>query len=175
MGGGNAVAVMVLLNLRGLSPRGRGKLRLLRRDGGKAGSIPAWAGETHPARPVPVSGWVYPRVGGGNGIFQSPAMMIGGLSPRGRGKHGGVKTPALDIGSIPAWAGETETPLEVKNWLVVYPRVGGGNRACRRGRRSTGGLSPRGRGKRVQGPPGLQGGRSIPAWAGETALSTPPE
>ena len=53
--------------------------------------------------------------------------------------------------------------------LRVYPRVGGGNE---RGLWHIGqqrGLSPRGRGKRYPGPGCPPAGRSIPAWAGETA------
>ena len=93
-------------------------------------------------------------------------------------------------GSIPAWAGETlyccggsyagkvyprvgggnpAAPRMVRQ-CEVYPRVGGGNRSHGCGEYRRGGLSPRGRGKRHRRPgqPNLL--RSIPAWAGETAL-----
>ena len=51
----------------------------------------------------------------------------------------------------------------------VYPRVGGGNNPAATAAAFTRGLSPRGRGKRLEGLRTKLIGRSIPAWAGETA------
>ena len=71
----------------GLSPRGRGKPlgRQLARY--RAGSIPAWAGETRGLRMAAANPGVYPRVGGGNASSARRGLDTGGLSPRGRGKH----------------------------------------------------------------------------------------
>ena len=58
-----------------------------------------------------------------------------------------------------------------KNWMMwVYPRVGGGNSLLSSTMASGNGLSPRGRGKRAESHRLGQVRRSIPAWAGETAL-----
>ena len=74
------------------------------------GSIPAWAGET----PAPFVQFaisrVYPRVGGGNRITAALVDIPQGLSPRGRGKRNAKSVGAVIERSIPAWAGETETP-----------------------------------------------------------------
>ena len=93
-----------------------------------------------------------------------------GLSPRGRGKRYTAAVGATPARSIPAWAGETRQPPRMVRQCEVYPRVGGGNRSHGCGEYRRGGLSPRGRGKRHRRPgqPNLL--RSIPAWAGETAL-----
>ena len=70
--------------------------------------------------------------------------------------------------SIPAWAGETAQAQPGQVNQEVYPRVGGGNAVVDKLPPDSGGLSPRGRGKRWSSgnPPSPSG--SIPAWAGET-------
>ena len=168
VGGGNEVVVGPGANLHGLSPRGRGK------PSGGGGwlvagrSIPAWAGETyrclrllHPAK-------VYPRVGGGNRRRCYGWRQADGLSPRGRGKRERPQWFNPFLRSIPAWAGETQPGKEIVAELGVYPRVGGGNRGRSSGCIAAFGLSPRGRGKPPEVRLGLERGRSIPAWAGET-------
>ena len=174
VGGGNHNTPPLHIHLRGLSPRGRGKLfdPLINKD--YLRSIPAWAGETLPwyALPPPIP--VYPRVGGGNSSPFLTAAFIAGLSPRGRGKPPSILTVPHRRRSIPAWAGET-TPLTAAVYPHrVYPRVGGGNRRLVGLRSGSQGLSPRGRGKHT-----AKGGfmlilRSIPAWAGETRASPGP-
>ena len=74
----------------------------------------------------------------------------------------------LLCGSIPAWAGETGMTCGVRGIGAVYPRVGGGNDARTTSRRLVGGLSPRGRGKRIAAASSRSFSGSIPAWAGET-------
>ena len=167
-------------------------------------SIPAWAGE--PA--------IFHRVC--KTFFQ-------GLSPRGRGnpiQPGCFLVERSDLRSIPAWAGEpgkTRHAMDRNHCSRVYPRVGGGTlvqwaNVCGRVKAvyprvgggtwprprqvpysSRAGLSPRGRGNRLQNrlgpratfalglsprgrgnPPGASidpfgtiPRRSIPAWAGE--------
>ena len=70
--------------------------------------------------------------------------------------------------SIPAWAGETLAEFGRPCCFTVYPRVGGGNHPPSPSSGCSEGLSPRGRGKRNPGRPGMNGRGSIPAWAGET-------
>ena len=107
VGGGNLSIAFVCIGLSGLSPRGRGKLRVLCRRRHSSGSIPAWAGETGNTIETSAQIAVYPRVGGGNGTsFRSWATTFG-LSPRGRGKPKSQPKPSTPKRSIPAWAGET--------------------------------------------------------------------
>ena len=166
--GGNAVGENKRQVAEGLSPRVRGKPSTDAVILGRAGSIPACAGETEIRHGHVLCQRVYPRVCGGNSSgFPGPAGGVG-LSPRVRGKR--VHTPAGRRAnrSIPACAGETFLRQAVFHRPGVYPRVCGGNvrqwalgRCCR-------GLSPRVRGKRRYRdvPAALLG--SIPACAGET-------
>ncbi len=107
VGGGNLFLLTSLVNWRGLSPRGRGKLGLCPPCPLSCRSIPAWAGETlRQAKDIVVTR-VYPRVGGGNGAYRMVQKHNEGLSPRGRGKHRRRNLNADERRSIPAWAGET--------------------------------------------------------------------
>ncbi len=132
-------------------------------------SIPAWAGETDEGKIIDWSGGVDPRVGGGDFTRQSPEQADIGRSPRGRGRLADLINESPNTRSIPAWAGETISAQDVIEIRAVDPRVGGGDvqLAFKYGRAQ--GRSPRGRGRQ----PELKGlaapGRSIPAWAGETA------
>ena len=169
VGGGNLDTITTLMRRVGLSPRGRGKLRGLSIEPRRAGSIPAWAGETCRREKWRVRDEVYPRVGGGNMLTRPAHPAHDGLSPRGRGKPHPESQATINSRSIPAWAGETiglTADLPPKR---VYPRVGGGNRECRRDGVAGGGLSPRGRGKQFGVTASRIGQGSIPAWAGETA------
>ena len=167
MCGGNGYPVCGAVCAEGLSPRVRGKpipscswppcLR----------SIPACAGETPGAVSSTFATAVYPRVCGGNCSFVRPIEKAVGLSPRVRGKR-----PHPTIGkqrrrSIPACAGETCRLLSLACRLGVYPRVCGGNGNQPPVIKSTGGLSPRVRGKRCRGRHSSPAARSIPACAGK--------
>ena len=166
VGGGNLLLVGLFF-LSGLSPRGRGKLYRAGVGVGKRRSIPAWAGETGTRGGIVGNARVYPRVGGGNGQDLGHYLTSRGLSPRGRGKRLGGHIERLGQGSIPAWAGETVLISGKQRFILVYPRVGGGNLAEILVSELDQGLSPRGRGKqRDIGGVGIPG-RSIPAWAGE--------
>ena len=154
----------------GLSPRGRGKRSPFALKAPLSGSIPAWAGETPLYPRAKVLCAVYPRVGGGNGLFGTFSVPTIGLSPRGRGKLIFVDVGVGIWGSIPAWAGETHGIPALDMAKAVYPRVGGGNRARRWAAAWRRGLSPRGRGKPPKPLENHRPRRSIPAWAGETAI-----
>ena len=171
----------------GLSPRGRGSQRETRDGRMISRSIPAWAGEPTKSDLVgPVPG-VYPRVGGGavcrsgdggsacglsprgRGSPPRPHAIgaIMGLSPRGRGSPDVTVQQPDDSRSIPAWAGEPRSRLPLLRHDEVYPRVGGG--ALSSGFRvfPVIGLSPRGRGSRMESGAKITAKGSIPAWAGE--------
>ena len=168
MGGGNHTSAPTPPLSSGLSPRGRGKLYACKMPLGIRRSIPAWAGETPPAKPDMRNIAVYPRVGGGNGGRKSVWPGRGGLSPRGRGKRGG-RVPAIhQPWSIPAWAGETARGGDWTFKMKVYPRVGGGNPRHQHIASGAEGLSPRGRGKHRLIHYISAVFWSIPAWAGET-------
>ena len=111
---------------KGLSPRMRGNHRLDGREILVRGSIPAHAGEPpqHPGAGQALS--VYPRACGGTTIGVRSHGTSSGLSPRMRGN----RLPRLALpdgrGSIPAHAGEPETPPESEPDIGVYPRACGG-------------------------------------------------
>ena len=131
-------------------------------------SIPACAGETGGMVVFDIQVTVYPRVCGGNRLFDPHLPGAKGLSPRVRGKPAGTLELSLGRRSIPACAGETPTLSASPYPSTVYPRVCGGNwgRRCRRRRGA--GLSPRVRGKQTAYDGPQEGDGSIPACAGET-------
>ena len=151
----------------GLSPRVRGKHRVVGAVGRDLRSIPACAGE------APMNGnerprtEVYPRVCVGSvGRHHQPAVSQG-LSPRVRGKRCCAAGRRCGGGSIPACAGEATVPAATARPRRVYPRVCGGSglRVWTSG--GNGGLSPRVRGKLVRVSAHGGNGGSIPACAGE--------
>ncbi len=155
----------------GRSPRGRGRRWRPAWRRRSRGSIPAWAGETQVGDVYSGGQEVDPRVGGGDGARLMAMTPADGRSPRGRGRRCEVPHVLQSRWSIPAWAGETQaahcSPVQCR----VDPRVGGGDGLNRDGRSADVGRSPRGRGRRGLGV-ALQGVRgSIPAWAGETAVT----
>ena len=106
-------------------------------------------------------------MGGGTTATLTDWPRFTGLSPRGRGNPSRRRFKLGDPGSIPAWAGEpSPIPGETAS-PRVYPRVGGGTNPMLRPRKSTMGLSPRGRGNQRRRGASQEWLRSIPAWAGE--------
>ena len=124
----------------GLSPRVRGNRR---RPGGadaSRGSIPASAGQPHPAY---------------------------GLSPRVRGNRPDGHRQPLRPGSIPASAGQPLAACKAYRRRWVYPRECGATRILRSWNRSAYGLSPRVRGNPAHCKSKTAPFRSIPASAGQ--------
>ena len=157
----------------GLSPRVRGNPRPRAGTGCGNGSIPACAGEPHPAVATAGRGrrWrrVYPRVCGGTQTGKYFAILDVGLSPRVRGNLGAPEGLSSQQGSIPACAGEPHPTAPSPRASTVYPRVCGGTSSSAMALRRPGGLSPRVRGNPLPGHGKGRGDRSIPACAGEPA------
>ena len=171
VGGGTPSLWRVVPLHPGLSPRGRGNRYAHARAYRRLRSIPAWAGEPLSTGRRRRASTVYPRVGGGTLAVLADSNTAEGLSPRGRGNHGAALRSGNRQRSIPAWAGEPQGYAARPRTYPVYPRVGGGTALLDLGVRTGGGLSPRGRGNPTRQLYSLAKNRSIPAWAGEPAIS----
>ena len=90
----------------GLSPRVRGNLGGHQREGDRAGSIPACAGEPAWRLNLISTDEVYPRVCGGTPERKIVISPDGGLSPRVRGNPVLRRRRCVGLRSIPACAGE---------------------------------------------------------------------
>ena len=174
----------------GLSPRVRGKQRIVQRRQVGRRSIPACAGEAPCEYRIPPTSGVYPRVCGGSTSPSRNTTGIAGLSPRVRGKrppprhrrHRPGLSPRVrgkpanlgfqhnDRGSIPACAGEATRHSNSPYSLKVYPRVCGGSVRYFQPTPMQQGLSPRVRGKPGHIPIDARPNGSIPACAGEAYL-----
>ena len=130
-------------------------------------SIPACAGEPAAGAADATSPRVYPRVCGGTPCCVVRMDIARGLSPRVRGNLSQAVSGQARPGSIPACAGEPPVPPAHKCDMQVYPRVCGGTCAINHPSSKRRGLSPRVRGNLGKGVLYEQGGRSIPACAGE--------
>ena len=133
----------------GLSPRVRGNRNIVGRRTGKAGSIPACAGEPAGTEYECTNLGVYPRVCGGTLLAGPRLHQLGGLSPRVRGNLGLADLLLLMGGSIPACAGEPSPPPSNPTEPMVYPRVCGGTAGGGFAARNLQGLSPRVRGNQA--------------------------
>ena len=131
---------------RGLSPRVRGNLTVVRAALLTIRSIPACAGEPTVGDSIARRRWVYPRVCGGTARPMRSQTCIPGLSPRVRGNRPPNALPDLHPGSIPACAGEPSTVFAITATPTVYPRVCGGTCDQPMYIAQSSGLSPRVRG-----------------------------
>ena len=151
----------------GLSPRVRGNLVDLGENGRRRGSIPACAGEPDPLHRYRRGNQVYPRVCGGTQISCGTKPHSKGLSPRVRGNPWRRLTRSSCPGSIPACAGEPNSPPNPASLNAVYPRVCGGTQGILGRVLAADGLSPRVRGNPAPAFRASYSKRSIPACAGE--------
>ena len=103
----------------------------------------------------------------------SVSPLSSGLSPPTRGNPAPGFPGRLIARSIPAHAGEPRRPRWTASRTTVYPRPRGGTPAPRFAESSYHGLSPPTRGNRRGEVRARDGGRSIPAHAGEPC-TTPP-
>ena len=135
------------MDLRGLSPRARGKRAISGGYLARHGPIPASAGETRLRARLICRLRAYPRERGGNLFAINDWFGARGLSPRARGKPSVTDAPSIVKGPIPASAGETGRALTSMTAMRAYPRERGGNGDGMRTSSETEGLSPRARGK----------------------------
>ena len=94
-------------------------------------------------------------------------VTVRGLSPRGRGNLPGRLSCTGRRWSIPAWTGQPGRPDWKGSLGRVYLRVGGATPIRLAPPLSHQGLSPRGRGNRIEAASTRPRTRSIPAWAGQ--------
>ena len=168
MCGENLGVTPVSLEVRGSSPRVRGKLSRGFTDLGQRGLIPACAGKTWLAGKKRHEKGAHPRVCGENQAATTPALPTPGSSPRVRGKPN-IRAEAARRGRlIPACAGKTTISAVFSGFDRAHPRVCGENRAWPQSFFTLHGSSPRVRGKREQA--GILSAERglIPACAGKT-------
>ena len=137
------------------------------------GSIPACAGEPCSCRPRYRGQEVYPRVCGGTLALLAHQHGLKGLSPRVRGNPPTSGALPSNRRSIPACAGEPQSPCAALLYPTVYPRVCGGTAFTPNGAVPNIGLSPRVRGNQPLALPRHSALRSIPACAGEPYAGPP--
>ena len=155
----------------GLSPRVRGNPTTGAVSSAEAGSIPACAGEPRLGHDVHRHLGVYPRVCGGTQWRPNDNTRRMGLSPRVRGNRCDSQLETLEKRSIPACAGEPDTPDGWEQPARVYPRVCGGTMVPSSPGPARSGLSPRVRGNLNRPRVSHDCRGSIPACAGEPQLS----
>ena len=160
-------AVVMVLDVAGLSPHARGNLIEPVPVSTIAGSIPACAGKP-PGYPPPLPfGWVYPRMRGETSVKKVEEALAQGLSPHARGNRSGVMYFLPRKGSIPACAGKPTGPGDRDTQTEVYPRMRGETGAWHYYIPADLGLSPHARGNHfLMAAPNLING-SIPACAGK--------
>ena len=155
----------------GSSPRGRGKHNCETSFHYLGRLIPARAGKTRRAVRAAIVCEAHPRAGGENPRRGHGCQVRGGSSPRGRGKPPTVRRWAYGVRLIPARAGKTTVAAVGSLTVTAHPRAGGENDYGANRRRSRGGSSPRGRGKRRAHGPLHRSEGLIPARAGKTVRS----
>ena len=179
----------------GSSPRVRGKLcwrsLLLLRGGlipacaGKTlvricipsiwGLIPACAGKTRAPTRAPGGRGAHPRVCGENRSTALLCRPASGSSPRVRGKQSTDRPGPPTRGLIPACAGKTPPTSGTSGSRTAHPRVCGENTRGRTPSPRDWGSSPRVRGKRRTIRRSGDDEGLIPACAGKTPATSPPQ
>ena len=134
----------------GTSPRTRGKPPRCGIKCGQHRNIPAHAGKTPPMAMTASTKPEHPRARGENFCLRRKSVLREGTSPRTRGKRGSRGGHTVCPRNIPAHAGKTPGPVEI--------------------RLSSVGTSPRTRGKPTGAMVEAIKTRNIPAHAGKTAL-----
>ena len=167
--GANGHGQHVTVDVRGSSPRVRGKLRRPPAKTPVTRIIPARAGQTGSSRPPWSAPSDHPRACGANKGSQDGFAQLFGSSPRVRGKRTAKTGQHATKRIIPARAGQTRYFQQRRFRRPDHPRACGANAAVIVSIRVTAGSSPRVRGKpRIRGHR-QQNHRIIPARAGQTS------
>ncbi|SYU48837.1 Domain of uncharacterised function (DUF2825) [Klebsiella pneumoniae] len=159
---------MLKPNGSGLSPLARGTQKDIRSPALPNRFIPAGAGNTGRERRQAGSRAVYPRWRGEHLSAASSHTGSRGLSPLARGTCSVVRAGLLAIRFIPAGAGNTAPPCNLRYGISVYPRWRGEHPVRIASVARVFGLSPLARGTRGEENPLLTPDRFIPAGAGNT-------
>ena len=167
-GGENKLLPAFFADVRGSSPRWRGKLRRSRRRRGVFGLIPALAGKTQAYSGTSNDDPAHPRAGGENKIASSYSTRASGSSPRWRGKRREGLSPDRIVRLIPALAGKTRLWAFRPKRREAHPRAGGENSRAVASASRAPGSSPRWRGKPWIVVKGTVREGLIPALAGKT-------
>ncbi len=156
---------------RGLSPLARGNRLPSGRVDGRAGPIPARAGQPAASRPRARWGRAYPRSRGATHRQDVRRAAVQGLSPLARGNQARAPVPGAGEGPIPARAGQPPSDHALPRSQWAYPRSRGATSPHQRHLPPATGLSPLARGN----PQAVVGARQddgpIPARAGQPASS----
>ena len=111
--------------LRGLPPRGRGRVRRCEMADGNTRITPAWAGKSQFVKGLLRQDRDYPRVGGEEEQLTATEYVEEGLPPRGRGRDSQIADKTLKPRITPAWAGKRGAVCSPCPRWGDYPRVGG--------------------------------------------------
>ena len=168
VGGEHLKLTVLVSDINGSSPRGRGTQRKCDEICANIRFIPAWAGNTSTTSLPWLVGSVHPRVGGEHISKLTVLVLINGSSPRGRGTQSARRWEHQEQRFIPAWAGNTTPHTVCSITGSVHPRVGGEHLLNWMTSSVLNGSSPRGRGTLAQSGRPRASDRFIPAWAGNT-------
>ena len=167
--GGSAITVALSNRNRGLSPPTRGIQSATNPCPALIGSIPAYAGDPFLSLPQSTALPVYPRLRGGSVPRDRSGALRHGLSPPTRGIRATVPQTPSWLRSIPAYAGDPSAIASQVSVAGVYPRLRGGSVVVFLVRLPMQGLSPPTRGIPLGFVRVVEGGGSIPAYAGDPA------
>ena len=156
------------LRPRGSSPRVRGRRLPTAPPHGGTGLIPACAGQTSPPKKACPAQRAHPRVCGADFELAGVLLKSTGSSPRVRGRLGGVEVSHWLFRLIPACAGQTWFNGGPYGGHTAHPRVCGADRRLICSPRTSGGSSPRVRGRQRGEARQGRHHRLIPACAGQT-------
>ena len=169
--GADAMLQMARQTPQGSSPRVRGRQGAPPGRDGRAGLIPACAGQTTLSTRTGSPCRAHPRVCGADATVRGWKALRWGSSPRVRGRQDENGDDFCAAGLIPACAGQTPPAGGVLPMITAHPRVCGADELGEVGGGWEVGSSPRVRGRPEKGlPPSLRSGL-IPACAGQTATS----
>ncbi len=109
----------------GSSPHMRGTPGIVRFSVGRAGIIPAYAGNTPNVRPMAISSRDHPRICGEHHFHRRRCRRVRGSSPHMRGTLSLTCGGVIHRGIIPAYAGNTTAPYAYIECSWDHPRICG--------------------------------------------------